>query len=101
MQVFHYQRFDDIVHTSAKLEDIQVDPSVHTVALNPQTHQVYLPLEKVGDRPVLRILQPPTHKPDKRSEAKSQSVISYTFLSKLLLRAIIVDISASRVPEIC
>jgi DNA-binding beta-propeller fold protein YncE len=40
-----------------KLEDIRVDPSAHTIAIDPQSHQVYLPLEKVGDRPVLRILQ--------------------------------------------
>jgi DNA-binding beta-propeller fold protein YncE len=42
---------------TAKLEDIQVDPSAHTVAVDPQTHRVYLPLERVGDRPVLRILK--------------------------------------------
>jgi DNA-binding beta-propeller fold protein YncE len=42
---------------TAKLENIQVDPSAHTVAVDPQTHRIYLPLERVGDRPVLRVLQ--------------------------------------------
>jgi DNA-binding beta-propeller fold protein YncE len=67
LSMFEQQSSDRLV----KLEDIRVDPSAHTVAVDPQTHQVYLPLEKVGDRPVLRILQPSIHKTDKRSEAKS------------------------------
>jgi DNA-binding beta-propeller fold protein YncE len=50
--------FDQQNDQMAKLEDIRVDPSAHTIAVNPQNHQVYLPLENVGDRPVLRILQP-------------------------------------------
>ncbi len=40
-----------------KSEDIRVDPSAHTVAIDPQSHRVYLPLEKVENHPVLRILQ--------------------------------------------
>jgi DNA-binding beta-propeller fold protein YncE len=31
-------------------------PHAHTVAVDPRTHRVYLPLENVGGRPVLRIL---------------------------------------------
>jgi DNA-binding beta-propeller fold protein YncE len=49
--------FDLQNNRTVKLEDIQVDPSAHTVAVDPQSHRVYLPLEKVGDRPVLRVLQ--------------------------------------------
>ncbi len=33
-------------------------PYAHTVAVDPRTHRVYLPLENVGGHPVLRILQP-------------------------------------------
>lgn len=33
-------------------------PHAHTVAVDPRTHRVYLPLENVGGRPVLRILAP-------------------------------------------
>lgn len=33
-------------------------PSAHSVAVDPSSHRVYLPLEKVRGRPVLRILAP-------------------------------------------
>ncbi|HSU93331.1 MAG TPA: YncE family protein [Gemmatimonadaceae bacterium] len=33
-------------------------PYAHSVAVDPATHRVYLPLQDVGGRPVLRILQP-------------------------------------------
>jgi DNA-binding beta-propeller fold protein YncE len=33
-------------------------PHAHTVAVDPSTHLVYLPLENVDGRPVLRIMQP-------------------------------------------
>jgi DNA-binding beta-propeller fold protein YncE len=33
-------------------------PHAHSVAVDPATHRVYLPLENVGGRPVLRILSP-------------------------------------------
>jgi DNA-binding beta-propeller fold protein YncE len=33
-------------------------PHAHTVAVDPRTHRVYLPLENLGGRPVLRILTP-------------------------------------------
>lgn len=34
-------------------------PHAHTVAVDPATHRVYLPLQDVGGSPVLRILLPP------------------------------------------
>lgn len=33
-------------------------PHAHTVSVDPRTHRVYLPLEDVGGRPVLRVLAP-------------------------------------------
>jgi streptogramin lyase len=33
-------------------------PHAHTVAVDPRTHRVYLPLENVGGQPVLRVLAP-------------------------------------------
>ncbi|NUO94615.1 MAG: YncE family protein [Gemmatimonadaceae bacterium] len=33
-------------------------PHAHTVSVDPRTHRVYLPLENMGGRPVLRILAP-------------------------------------------
>jgi DNA-binding beta-propeller fold protein YncE len=33
-------------------------PHAHTVAVDPRTHRVYLPLENVGGRPMLRVLEP-------------------------------------------
>jgi len=33
-------------------------PHAHTVSVDPRTHRVYLPLENVDGRPVLRILSP-------------------------------------------
>jgi len=35
-------------------------PHAHTVAVDPRSHRVYLPLENVGGKPVLRILAPAT-----------------------------------------
>lgn len=37
-------------------------PHAHTVSVDPRTHRVYLPLENVGGRPVLRIYQPEPHR---------------------------------------
>lgn len=37
-----------------------VAPHAHSVSVDPTTHQVFLPLEDVGGRPVLRILAPAT-----------------------------------------
>jgi 6-phosphogluconolactonase (cycloisomerase 2 family) len=33
-------------------------PRAHTVSVDPRTHLVYLPLENVNGRPVLRIYEP-------------------------------------------
>ena len=33
-------------------------PHAHTVSVDPRTHLVYLPLENVNGRPVLRIFEP-------------------------------------------
>ena len=33
-------------------------PHAHTVSVDPRTHRVYLPLENIGGRPVLRIYEP-------------------------------------------
>jgi DNA-binding beta-propeller fold protein YncE len=33
-------------------------PHAHTVSVDPRSHRVYLPLESIGGRPVLRVLQP-------------------------------------------
>jgi DNA-binding beta-propeller fold protein YncE len=41
-----------------KVWEQQVDPSAHTIAVDPETHRVYFPLEKVHGHPVLRIMQP-------------------------------------------
>ena len=40
-----------------QLDDIHV-PHAHTVAVDPRTHRVYLPLEHAGGRPMLRVLEP-------------------------------------------
>jgi hypothetical protein len=40
-----------------KLEDIFVAPKAHSVAVNQQTHNLYLPLERVGQQPVLGIME--------------------------------------------
>ena len=34
-------------------------PKAHSIAVDPATHRVYLPLANVGGRPVLRVLTPP------------------------------------------
>jgi DNA-binding beta-propeller fold protein YncE len=40
-----------------------VGPNAHTVAVDPQSHQVYFPLENVRGHPVLRIMKPRTTPP--------------------------------------
>jgi DNA-binding beta-propeller fold protein YncE len=42
--------------TLAKFAEMKA-PHAHTVSVDPATHRVYLPLENVGGRPVLRILE--------------------------------------------
>ena len=41
-----------------KLGDADVGPNSHTVAVDSQTHKVYLPLKNVNGKPVLRIMVP-------------------------------------------
>ena len=35
-----------------------IGPDAHTLALDPSNHEVYFPINKVGQHPVLRILRP-------------------------------------------
>jgi DNA-binding beta-propeller fold protein YncE len=44
--------------TLEKLEDLSVAPHAHTVSVDSETHEVYLPLENVDGHPVLRIMRP-------------------------------------------
>lgn len=44
--------------TLEKLEDLRVAPNAHSVSVDSETHEVYLPLKSVGGRPVLRIMKP-------------------------------------------
>lgn len=41
-----------------KLWEGQVAPRAHSIAVVPTTHRVYLPLENVGNRPLLRVMSP-------------------------------------------
>ena len=43
--------------TLLPLGDVRI-PHAHTVSVDPRSHRVYLPLENVGGRPVLRVLEP-------------------------------------------
>jgi DNA-binding beta-propeller fold protein YncE len=36
----------------------RIDPTAHSVAVDPRTHRVFFPLENVGGQPVLRVMQP-------------------------------------------
>lgn len=40
------------------LEDVVVAPRAHTVSVDEETHEVFLPLEDLNGRPVLRIMKP-------------------------------------------
>jgi len=40
-------------------------PHAHTVSVDPRTHRVYLPLENIDGRPLLRIYEPATTGPDR------------------------------------
>jgi DNA-binding beta-propeller fold protein YncE len=46
--------------TLEKLQDLSVAPNAHTISVDSDTHEVYLPLKSVGGRPVLRIMKPPS-----------------------------------------
>lgn len=41
-----------------KIWKVRVAAKAHTIAVDPGTHQVYLPLENVNRRPLLRVMQP-------------------------------------------
>lgn len=41
-----------------KLEDLDIGHHAHTVSVNPENHEVYLPLQNVDGHPVLRIMRP-------------------------------------------
>jgi DNA-binding beta-propeller fold protein YncE len=44
--------------TLQKVEDLRVAPNAHTISVNPETHEVYLPLKNVNGHPVLRVMKP-------------------------------------------
>jgi DNA-binding beta-propeller fold protein YncE len=44
--------------TLQKIEDLRVAPNAHTISVDPETHEVYLPLKNVNGHPVLRIMKP-------------------------------------------
>lgn len=41
-----------------KIEDAKVAPHAHTISVDPETHEIYLPLQDIGGHPVLRIMKP-------------------------------------------
>jgi DNA-binding beta-propeller fold protein YncE len=41
-----------------KLEDLRVAPNAHSISVDPETHEVYLPLKNVNGHPVLRVMKP-------------------------------------------
>src|SRR2546425_12053817 len=45
--------------TLEKLQDLSVAPNAHTISVDSNTHEVYLPLKSVEGHPVLRIMKPP------------------------------------------
>lgn len=49
--------FSVVGDTLLPLGDLRA-PRAHTVSVDPRTHRVYLPLESVGGRPMLRVLEP-------------------------------------------
>ena len=46
--------------TLQKIGQIYLAPNAHTIAIDSQTHRVYVPLENIDGRPVLRIYEPTT-----------------------------------------
>jgi DNA-binding beta-propeller fold protein YncE len=53
VSIFHLQG-----KTLDKLEDLVVAPNAHTISVDSETHEVYLPLKNIKGRPVLRIMKP-------------------------------------------
>src|SRR5262245_17740151 len=52
VSVFHLQG-----RTLETLEDLVVAPNSHTISVDAETHEVYLPLKNIDGRPVLRIMK--------------------------------------------
>jgi len=50
--------FDTSGNSLKKLGQVFFFFFAHTVAVDPQTHRVYFPLENIGGRPVLRVFEP-------------------------------------------
>jgi DNA-binding beta-propeller fold protein YncE len=50
--------FDTGGNSVNKIGQAFLAPNAHTVAVDPQTHRVYFPLENIDGRPVLRIFEP-------------------------------------------
>jgi DNA-binding beta-propeller fold protein YncE len=42
----------------AKLGEVPVGANAHTIAVDPSTHEVFLPLKQAGKAPVLRVMRP-------------------------------------------
>ncbi|HWE64377.1 MAG TPA: YncE family protein [Chloroflexota bacterium] len=53
--------FDEHGRTVRKVAEGFVATEAHTIAVDPRTHHLYLPLEDIGGKPVLRVALPPTH----------------------------------------
>jgi DNA-binding beta-propeller fold protein YncE len=47
--------FDEHARTLRKVNEGSVAPGAHTIAVDQATHYLYLPLQNVGGRPILRI----------------------------------------------
>jgi len=41
-----------------KLGQVYLAPNAHSIAVDSQTHRVYVPLENIDGRPVLRVYEP-------------------------------------------
>jgi YVTN family beta-propeller protein len=44
--------------TLSSLGDVHAGPDAHSVCVNPSTHDLFLPLENISGRPLLRIMRP-------------------------------------------
>lgn len=51
--------FDERGRTLRKMAEGFVATGAHTIAVDPRTHRLYLPLEDVGGKPILRVAMPP------------------------------------------
>ena len=52
-----------MVHDTLRASGNVRAPHAHTVSVDPRTHRVYLPLESIGGKPLLRILAPASASP--------------------------------------